>query len=295
MVDWNDLRYLLAVHRQGTLAGAARELRVTKATAGRRLALLEAALGAQLVERKPRGLTLTSAGRQVVAATSSISDTMADLKEQLSHAADDRVVGTVRATAAGWLASRLLIPALPELRRRYPDLEVELLSTNRVLNLAQREADVALRNVKPTQRSLIARRIGRIGGCVYAARSYFEGRRTPRTAAALAGHQLLLHDGPGGMPDFEWLQSPNLAAKIAFRTSDPVALVAAVSAGLGLAALPCFLADREPGLVRVPTLGFSHCDLWLVTHEQVRKTARVRAVTDFIATLVGSQRDALAG
>jgi DNA-binding transcriptional LysR family regulator len=295
MVDWNDLRYLLAVHRRGSLAGAARELRVTKATAGRRLALLETALGAQLVERKPRGMALTSAGRQAVAAASSMSDAMVELKERLSRVADDRVVGLVRATAAGWLASRLLIPALPALRDRYPDLEVELLSTNRVLNLAEREADVALRNVKPAQRCLIARRIGQIGGCVYAARAYLDGRTPPRSAAALASHELLLHDGPGGMPDFEWLQSPNLAAKIAFRTSDPVALVAAATAGLGLAALPCFLADREPGLVRIPGLGFSRCDLWLVVHEQVHKTARVRAVTHFIATLLGTQREALAG
>jgi DNA-binding transcriptional LysR family regulator len=294
-VDWNDLRYLLAVHRQGSLARAARELKVTKATCSRRLAALERSLGVRLVERKPAGLTLTAAGREAISAAERIDLDLGSLEQRLAAASDARPRGTVGLTAPAWLASRLIIPRLPELQRQYPDLDVQLVGTNQILNLAQREADVAIRNVKPTHKSLASRKLVELGGCVYGSKLYLERRGQPPSPQALAGHDVLVYETLGGMPGFEWLRDPKRGGRVAFRANDPEALVGAATAGLGLCAVPCLLGDPEPALARVQALGFSRCDLFLVTHEETRKTPRVRAVTEFLAALVVENRRVIEG
>jgi DNA-binding transcriptional LysR family regulator len=177
----------------------------------------------------------------------------------------------------------------------HPELEVELLGTNQMLNVAQREADLALRNVRPSQRSLTARKVGVLGGCVYASKLYLERRGTPASPDAIAGHDVLVYETFGGMPGFEWLREPARGGCVAFRANDPAALASAATAGLGLVAVPCMLGDREPSLVRVPTLGFSRCDLLLVTHEDLRGTPRIRAVSDFVADLLRRNRSTVEG
>jgi DNA-binding transcriptional LysR family regulator len=282
-VDWNDLRYLLAVHRKGSLAGAARELKVTKGTCSRRLAALEGALGVRLFERKPDGLSLTPDGLEAMGAAEGIDDTLRALEQRLALAGDAQPRGAVRLTAPHWLATQLLIPALPALTKIYPHLDVQLVGTNQILNLAQREADVAIRNVRPTHNSLTARKLVELGGCVYASKLYLERRGSPASPTALAGHDVLVYETMGGMPGFEWLRDSDHGGRIAFRANDPEALVGAATAGLGLCAVPCLLGDPQAALCRVPALGFSRCDLLLVTHEETRNTPRVRAVTDFVA------------
>ena len=294
-MDWNDLRYLLAVHRHGSLARAAKELKVTKATASRRLAALEAALATPLVQRKPAGLVLTAAGREAIAAAEGVDAALGSLQARLSGAGDARPRGTVRLTAPQWLAARFVIPGLPDLTKRYPELDVQLVGTNQILNLAQREADVAIRNVRPKHRSLAARKVCVLGGCVYASKLYLERRGTPRSPAALEGHDVLVYETLGGMPGFEWMRDPARGGRIAFRANDPEALVGAATAGLGLCAVPCLLGDREPSLVRVETLGFATCDLFLVTHTETNKTPAVRAVTEFIGAMVDRNRAAIEG
>jgi molybdate transport repressor ModE-like protein len=294
-MDWNDLRYLLAVHRHGSLARAAKDLKVTKATASRRLAALEKALDARLVERKPAGLVLTEAGRAAIAAAERVDATLGTLREHLGATGDARPHGSVRVTAPHWLAERFIIPALPGLQQQYPDLDVQLVGTNQILNLAQREADVAIRNVRPKHRSLAVRKLIELGGCVYASKLYLERRGRPRTRDALAGHDVLAYETLGGMPGFEWLRDGAHGGRIAFRANDPAALVGAATAGLGLCAVPCLLGDPEPALARVPSLGFARCDLFLVTHTETNKTPRVRAVTDFIVALMAANRAAIQG
>src|SRR6266478_8123518 len=193
--------------------------------------------------------------------------------------------GTVRLTAPQWIAARYVIPALPDLARQYPELDVQLVGTNQILNLAQREADVAIRNVRPKHKSLATRKVIALGGCVYASKLYLERRGVPRASDALEGHDVLVYETLGGMPGFEWMRAPGHGGRIAFRANDPEALVGAATAGLGLCAVPCLLGDPEPALRRVETLGFSRCDLLLVTHEETRKTPRVRVVTDFVVDL----------
>jgi DNA-binding transcriptional LysR family regulator len=294
-VDWNDLRYLLAVHRKGSLAGAARELKVTKATCSRRLAALEKALGVRLFERKPDGLALTPSGLDAIGAAEGVELTLRSLEQRLAAANEALPRGTVRLTAPHWLAARLLIPALPDLAKQFPELDVQLVGTNQLLNLAQREADVAIRNVRPTHKSLAARRLMELGGCVYGSKLYLERRGPPKSARALRGHDVLVYETLGGMPGFEWLRESAHGGRIAFRANDPEALVGAATAGLGLCAVPCLLGDPEPALTRVPTLGFARCPLFLVTHQETRKTSRVHAVTDFVAGVFERHRQAIEG
>ena len=130
---------------------------------------------------------------------------------------------------------------------------------------------------------------------MYGSKLYLERRGQPRTAKALAGHDVLVYETLGGMPGFEWLRDSSHGGRIAFRANDPEALVGAATAGLGLCAVPCLLGDPEPALARVPTLGFARCDLFLVTHEETRKSPRVRAVTEFVSEIVEQHRKSIEG
>ena len=134
-----------------------------------------------------------------------------------------------------------------------------------------------------------------IGGCVYASKLYLERRGCPKSPDAIAGHDVLAYEGLGGMPGFEWLRDAARRTHIAFRADDPEALVSAATAGLGLCAVPCLLGDPEPMLVRVETLGFSRCDLFLVTREEIRGTPRIRAVSEFVAELFQRNRAMVEG
>jgi len=292
-VDWNDLRYLLAVHRRGSLAAAAKELGVTKATMSRRLAALESAVGTTLFDRKPTGITLTDAGRAALATAEEIERSAAALEGRVAATSGARPAGTVRLTAPPWLASRFLIPALPELKAAYPELDVQLLGTNQVLNLAQHDADLAIRNVRPTHASLSARKLVPLGGRVYASHLYLERRGVPPKSRSLAGHDVLVYEGLSGMPGLEWLRDPAHGGNIAFRANDPEALASAASAGLGLAGVPCVIGDRDESLATVDTLGVGRCDMFLVSHEQARSTPRVRVVADFVAELLARHRTAM--
>lgn len=294
-MDWDDLRYLLAVHRRGTLAAAAKELQVTKATMSRRLAALEQSSRVRLLERKPNGLTLTAAGREAVAAAEEVARAVEGLETRLASSVEDVPRGTVRFTAPPWLAARFIIPKLPELKARYPELDVQLVGTNEIVNLVQRDADLALRNVRPTHASLVSRKVGTLGGCMYGSKLYLQRKGRPPDRPSLTRHDLLGYTGIGGMPGFEWMAEAPYAAAVVFRANGPDSLVSAASAGLGLAALPCLIGDAEPSLVRVEELGFGSCEMFLVTHEQIRATPRVRAVSDYVAGVLSDNEKVIAG
>jgi len=289
-VDWDDLRYFLALKRRGSLAAAASDLGVTKATMSRRLAALEAALDVRLLDRKPNGIQLTRAGLEVVAAAEEMASVGASLEARIAAVSDARPRGTVRLTAPPWLAARFIIPALASLKESHPDVDVQLAGTNEILNLAQGEAELALRNVRPTQASLASRKVVTLGGCVYASTLYLERKGRPGGRDALAGHDLLVYEGLGGMPGFEWMHEPPAGANVVFRANGPEGLVSAAAAGLGLAAIPCVVGDPEPALERVRSLGVGRCDLFLVFGEQNRKTPRIRVVADFVARVLHEHR-----
>lgn len=135
----------------------------------------------------------------------------------------------------------------------------------------------------------------RLGGCVYASKLYLERRGAPASRDQLGGHDVLVYETIGGMPGFEWLREAPHGGRVAFRANDPVALVGAATAGLGLCAVPCLLGDGEPVLVRVPSLGFESCDLFLVTPQDVKALARVKQVSAFVVSVLERHRHAIEG
>jgi DNA-binding transcriptional LysR family regulator len=283
------------VHRHASLASAAKALNVTKATVSRRLAALEESVGLRIAERRPDGLVLTAAGLEVLRAAEEVETTLGALSDRVRRSLDESPTGTVRLTAPQWLAARLLIPALPELAARHPGLDVQLVGTNVLLNLAQREADLAIRNVYPEHKSLAVRKLFELGGSAYASSLYLERHGHPSSREELRGHDVLVYAEIGGMPGFEWLRDADHGARIAFRANDPEALIGAATAGLGICGVPCLLGDAEPSLERVAGLGFSRCPVHLVVHQEIQRTARVRAVTEFLLELVERQRPKLEG
>ena len=294
-MDWNDLRYLLAIHRCGSLARAAASLGVTKATVSRRIAALETVLGKSIVDRTPEGMTVTSAGMAAVRAAEAMDAAAARVRDDIATAAEERVDGTVKLTLAPWLAERLVIPAVPRLRAAFPHLDLRIITSHDLVDIAARDADVALRNVRPTSGGLVSQRVGELAGCVYGSALYLERRGTPGERAQLHAHDLLVYDGMKGMPGFEWLTEPEWQPRIVFRAGDPPGLASAAASGLGLAALPCILGETDPVLRRVDTLGVGYSPLFLVTREELQHAPRLRAVWQLVIEVLRENESVLMG
>ena len=280
-LDWNDLCHVLAISREGTLAGAARRLRINESTAGRHLARAERKLGAQLFERSQGRLHPTAAGLTAIATAERVERDVQAMAARLSGA-DRLAAGKVRVTAVPILVNRMLVPALPALFASHPQLEIDLIAEPRDLSLTRREADIALRLARP-QRELraVARRIGRLDYAVYA----LSGRDPARLP--WIGYEDSMADLP---------QSRFIAERLARDGQDTAAIavndaegvLAAVTAGLGKSLLPTAVAEDLPGLARLEGDGIALSrELWLMLHPDMRDLARIRAVTDWLIGLFG--------
>jgi DNA-binding transcriptional LysR family regulator len=287
MLEWDDLRYFLAVHRARSHAGAARILRVAPTTIGRRIAALEVAVGARLFARTPDGLAATAASRSLLARAERMEAEAFEAERELAGA-DARPTGTVRVTCGDGLATYLIAPALPDFLAAYPGLTVEVRADVRALDLTRGEADVALRNFRPRERSLIARRLGIERQGLYAAPSYLARRGTPRTARDLAAHQLVLYDREmDRMRTQAWLLQSAAGAHVAVRASSTTLVRAACGAGAGVALLSTIFVRGDPRFEQVlPRLEAPPIELWAVTHGDLRASARVTAVLRWLERLV---------
>jgi DNA-binding transcriptional LysR family regulator len=291
---WDDIRVLLAVLREGSFSGAAVALAVEQSTVSRRVAALEAALGAVLFDRTPAGpratelaLRLRPAAERMEAELSALIDLSASMTEQIE--------GRVRLAVTSSFAVQIFLPfVLPALRTQYPALHVDLIVDERAADLVQREADLALRFFRPTEGDLLARRIAQLPTAALAHRSYAEGR--PRLAAALDWIVMELGGGqtPGGAPinasfDAAYLAAHAKVTPMMFSTSHLVQ-IEAVRAGLGVAMLVRALRQLYPELVELE-LGLPPgpvIELWLVAPRTLAEVPRVRAVWDFLATGLGA-------
>lgn len=282
-MDWDDLQHFLAIARYGTLSGAARALRVTQSTMSRRLDAMEARLGARLLNKTPGGYVLTPLGEAVLGNVERI-ESEALAVERTITGKDVRLEGAVRVTTVEALAAVVLMPIFVGVRERYPGIAIDLVADMRTLSLSKREADVAVRTVRPTQHDLVARRAGAIGFGIYASRAYLQERGLPDFAGGAPGHDVIgIEADESTMPDAEWLRGVTGRAAISFRTNDRFVVRAAAEAGFGLACLARFLGDGVPDLTRLdvpaPPLVL---DLWIVVHEDTRHMPRIRAVTDIL-------------
>lgn len=286
MLEWDDLRYFLAVHRHGSHAAAGRALRVAATTVGRRLTALEEALGMRLLERTPAGLVLSDAGRALKVRAERVEAEVLASEREL-EGGDRRVEGRVRLTAGDGLAAAVLAPRLLELRAAHPALEVELRADNRALDLSRREADVALRLLRPREESLVARRLADLPFGLYGGASYLALRGRPTGLRDLSRHDWLDYDAAQeASPPSTWLRRHVPGARVVLRATTTTALVSACAAGHGLALFPEVLAAHEPRLVPLlPRAALPVRELWAVTHQDLRHSARVTTVLAWLAEL----------
>jgi DNA-binding transcriptional LysR family regulator len=289
MIDWDDLRVFLAVLRTRSHAGAARTLRVAATTIGRRVASLEAAVGARLFSRTPDGLAPTAAALALAARAERIEAEVLASEREL-NGADASPTGTVRITCGDGFASYVLAPALPAFLAAHPGLSVEVRADVRALDLTRGEADVAVRNFRPREASLVARRLGveRVG--LYAAPGYLSVRGTPRTLRDLAAHDLVLYEANFDRSRTQaWLLQAAPAARVVVRGSNTVTLHALCAAGAGIALLSSAFVRDDPRYEPVlPRLETPAMDVWAVTHGDLRTSARVGAALRWIEGLASA-------
>lgn len=278
MFDWDDARVFLAVVRQRTFSAAGRALGVQQSTIGRRLAAFEARLGARLFERVSGGHLLTPAGQTLLVRAERM-ESEALSAERILIGSERRSAGVVRITAPQAFGDLFLVPLLAQVQAEHPDILVELIADNANLNLTRREADIALRLGRPKQPLLVARRVGVVAHGLYASRAYLARRGLPE-GEDLTGHQFVDYDDTYlQKQELAWFRQRLRGARCALRTNGTHGRAAAVGAGLGIGALPCWLGDAAENLVRVlPGERFAQ-DLWLVVHRDMRRLARVRAVS----------------
>ena len=280
--DWNDWRAFLAVARTGSTLAAGRLMKISQTTVGRRNSALEASLGIALFERGRDGCTLTQAGKFILAKAEAVEAT-ALLAQNFAWSLARETSGTVRLTADETFAVLWLTPALADFPKQYPGILVEVDTCDEFRDLAAGEADVALRSTwQLDDPGLVGRRLCDEDWTFYAGHTYAAQHGAPASIAALDGHAIL---GGGGTawPAYEnWLRRYGLLNSVILHHSSISALMAAVRQGSGVSALPCWLAESDPGLIRCFPPPRSGRGLWLISHENRCRQPHVRAVIDFL-------------
>jgi DNA-binding transcriptional LysR family regulator len=285
-----DLRTLLAIAREGSLAGAARRLRVNHSTVFRRLGAIEARLGTRLFERHGGSYATTAAGEDLLRTAERVEAEVEALERRLSGQ-DLRLTGSLRLTAPDDMAEVLVLPLLAKFRNAYPDITVELVIDNRMLNLTRREADIAVRPTLRPPETLAGRRVARLASAVYGAVG-----AAPSQAAEADQRWIAWEEGAGPPQMARWLADNADRHAIGYRSNSMLNQARAVRAGLGLAVLPCFLGDSDPRLRRVAApLPELDTELWLLTHPDLQRTARIRALLDLLYDSLRRQQSLFEG
>ncbi len=294
-MDWEDLRSLLAIAREGTLSAAARRLGVQQSTMGRRLAALEVAAGVRLFERTPRGLHLTADGAAARNEVQRMEDA-ALAAERAVSGRDVRLEGLVRLTTVSDFLPSVLMPALADIAKRYPGILVELIADDRTFSLAAREADIAVRLARPRGQSLRGRRIGELSFGLYASLEYLAAHDAP----TLSGHQgeghriILSRDETGVYAEIDALAAMAPKAAVALRTDGRANQFAAAQAGLGIAVLAHHVVVGS-GLIQLEAPPFPTREIWLVRHKDTRHVPRISAVAEVLVAKMHSAARFLAG
>jgi len=299
MEDWNDFRLVLAVQRAGMLTAAAKAMGIDHSTAFRRLNALEARIGVRLFERLPGGIYQpTAAGERMAAAAERMEDEALILDRDLVGQ-DHRLSGRVRVTSSETLAFARLTQHLAAFRQVHPGIEVELVIDNRVLSLSRREADIALRPIRPKEGDLWGRKLADVVWAVYGAPALLDERGGPLSSLNELSEGPLLgwEETAAGIQAADWLAQSAPSAAFVYRTNSLVNQLTAAKAGIGLALLPCYLGDREPDLVRALMAPISDLagELWIVTHADLKGTARVRAFFDVVGDGLARERGLFEG
>ena len=288
--DWTLVRSFLAVLDAGSLMGAARQLGAQQPTLSRHVAELEAQLGAPLFERTGRGVLPTAAALAIADAARQMQAGADTLSRKLTRQRE-ATTGTVRVTTSTVAASYLLPPVLARLRQAEPGIAVELVASNQISNLLRREADIAVRMVRPAQGSLVARKLADIAIVACAHADYLQREGTPRVPADLLKHHLIGYDRDDTIErGFAQLGQPLPRDRFVLRTDDQLAYGRLVAAGAGVGFVAAYNLRHWPGVKPLlPMLQIPPLPCWLAVHREIRGSALVRRVYDFLAQAIPAE------
>jgi DNA-binding transcriptional LysR family regulator len=284
MLDWNDLRYFLSVADHGSTLAAGRALRVSQTTVARRIAALEEALGMPLFEKRQAGYVLTNGGEELLDRARQVEVAASGFEEASAALARDSS-GTVRITTQEIFANTLLGPILRELHDRHPEILIELDTAQELLELGEGQADIAIRSTaQEPPAGTVGRRLCIDDWTLYCSREYAAAHGVPRNREDLKKHAIIGGGGGKLWVHYEaWLRKLGLEDRVAMHHSTSTGLLSGVRSGFGLGVLPCIVADAEPDLIRCFPPRTDHGrEMWLLTHERVRHTPRVRVAIDFL-------------
>lgn len=282
-IDWERQRAFLAVLREGSLSAAARALSVAQPTVRRRIEELEATLGTPLFTRSSGGLSATEAALALRDHAEAMA-MAADAFVRAGSAGAREIAGTVRVSASEVVAVEVLPPILAALRRLHPALVIELSPSNRNEDMLRREADIAIRMVRPTQNALVARRIGAVPLGLHARADYLAAHGTPKTFEEVRALGIIGVEHDNAVLRTLQTRYAISFADFIFRSDSDLAQVAAIRAGIGIGICQVPLAARDPALVRLlPDMFTIDLDTWVVMHEDMRGVARIKATFDYLA------------
>lgn len=281
---WDDTRVFLAIARTGTLSGAAARLGMGLATVSRQIERLEAALGLTLFSRHQSGYRVTDDGAALLERAEALEQAAEAFAEGSDAQAD--VAGRVRLATAETLANHVIIPALSEFVLQYPDLTLEVVTDVQTVNLHRRDADLAVRMVKPERGNVTIRRLGRLGYGLYGSRSYLESRPAQQDEGPFDRDRFVTWcETHSHLPAAHWIEPVLRGRAPALATTTLSAQLSAAIAGVGLAVLPHFLGRRNDLVCLQSELGIDQ-GIWLAIHSDVAQSRRVRVVGEFLANLI---------
>jgi DNA-binding transcriptional LysR family regulator len=279
--DWDDVRFFLAVAKTGSFSAAATQLNTKQTTVGRRIQALERRLGAKLFDRHRHGMEVTPAARGVLVQAESMLSNATSIERHLAGL-DREMSGVVRVAATEGLAAQWLVPRLTELRRVHSDIVVQVIVGDQVLDLATRQADLAIRYFRPTSNQLVAARVGQFSMSIFAAPAYVEQYGMPQRLDDLREHHIVDHTTLHSLPAMKpWTEVVERSPNVVLRTNSSHSAIEAVKAAWGLAVFPSY-SSKAVNLIEVPIDLNITRDIWLVSHEETNKGARIRAVIDYI-------------
>jgi DNA-binding transcriptional LysR family regulator len=294
MLSWDDFRYVKAIADTRTLAGAATELSVNHSTVFRRLAQIEQQLGSRLFERSRSGYALTPCGEEMVRLAERMGEDIVAFERQVTGH-DLRPSGELRVTTNDTVLLHLMTSVFAAFRNAYPEIVLDVVVSNQALNLSKRDADVAVRATDRPPEALIGRRAASIAWAVFAASD-----RAPETFDPVTDARGVEWVGFGenlaNLKAAKWLKDHAAPERVVYRINTVLGLAEAAAAGIGFALLPCFIGTATAGLARLtPPIAELANGIWLLTHSDLRQTARVRAFMDFAGSEIAKQRKAIEG
>lgn len=289
--QWDDLRMFLAIARTGTLSGAAKQMGVNHSTVFRRINGFEDGLGVRLFERLGSGYALTIAGEEMRASAERVEREIDRLDRRITGQ-DLRLEGTLVVTTTDTVVENMLGPYLAAFKQAYPGITLDLVLDNQHINLSKRQADVAVRPTMSPPETLVGRRISGLAFAPYAAKSYMKGR----TLDLAALDWLAVDDSLAHLAADKWFRKTLPGAHVAMRTNSLLGILHGCEAGMGAALLPCFMGDTRKKMLRLGgIIPQAASAFWLLTHEDLRHTARVRAFMDFMGDALMAEVDLLEG